>query len=73
MQVLQEYFAVATRKLGLSADFVQERVETYARFDIVILQPADLLAAIDLHRQHQFSIWDALIIRAALISNCVTL
>jgi predicted nucleic acid-binding protein len=73
MQVLLEYFAGATRKLRLSVDFAQERVEEYARFKIVILKPADLLAAIDLHRQHQFSIWDALIIWAALVSNCDTL
>ena len=30
----------------------------------------DLLAAIDLHRLHGFSIWDALVVRAALVSRC---
>ncbi|HYU25939.1 MAG TPA: PIN domain-containing protein [Thermoanaerobaculia bacterium] len=73
MQVLQEYFAVATQKLGLSAEFARERVERYVRFDVVILKPADLLAAIALHQRYQFSIWDALIVRAALISGCETL
>jgi predicted nucleic acid-binding protein len=33
----------------------------------------DLLAAIDLHRQHQVSIWDALIVRAAQRSACTVL
>ena len=36
-------------------------------------RPADLLAAIDLHRIHRFSIWDSLIVRAALNANCTTL
>jgi predicted nucleic acid-binding protein len=70
MQVLQEYFNNATRKLRLSAAYARTRVETYMRLKIVTLDPPDLLEAIDLHRRYQFSIWDALIIRAALISNC---
>lgn len=73
MQVLQEYFDIAMKKLRLSAEFARERVKKYARLNVVILEPADLLAAIDLHREHQFSIWDALIIQAALISHCDTL
>lgn len=70
MQVLQEYFSVATQKLGLSAEFARARVGEYAHFTVVILEPTDLLAAIDLHREHQFSIWDALIVWAALRSQC---
>jgi len=73
MQVLQEYFAVATQKLRLGADLAQKRVARYSQFEVVVLEPVDLLAAIDLHRDHQFPIWDALIIRAALISHCETL
>jgi predicted nucleic acid-binding protein len=70
MQVLLEYFRGATRKLHLSADLAQKRVVTYSQFEVVIPDPGDLLAAIDLHREHQFSIFDALIVRAALISHC---
>jgi predicted nucleic acid-binding protein len=70
LQVLQEYFSAATRKLGIDAAIARRKVELYSRLDVVRLQPSDLLAAIDLHRLHQFSIWDALILRAALISGC---
>jgi predicted nucleic acid-binding protein len=70
MQVLQEYFAVATQKLRLDVNLAQKRVARYSQFEVVILEPVDLLAAINLHRDHQFSIWDALIVRAALISDC---
>ena len=70
LQVLQEYFSAATRKLGIDAAIARRKVELYSRLDVVRLDPSDLLAAIDLHRLHQFSIWDALILRAALISGC---
>jgi predicted nucleic acid-binding protein len=70
LQVLQEYFAVATRKLGLSATAVRRRIELVSRLDVVILGVEDVLAAIDLHRLHNFSIWDALVIRAALNAGC---
>ena len=73
LQVLQEFFAAATRKLGMSSEDARRRVVRYSRFDTVTLFPADLLAAIDLQRLHHFSIWDSLIVRAALNANCVTL
>ena len=73
MQILQEYFAAATRKLGMSSEDARRRVELYSRFDVVTLNPADLLAAIDLHRLHNLSIWDSLVVRAALNGSCATL
>lgn len=73
IQVLQEYFAAATRKLGLSVDYAQERVTNYAVMSVVRPRLADVLAAIELHRRYKFSIWDALIIRTALIVRCETL
>ena len=73
LQVLQEFFAAATRKLGMSSEDAGRRVVQYSRFDIVILGAADLVAAIDLHRLHHLSIWDALVVRAALNGACATL
>ena len=73
LQVLQEFFAAATRKLGMPAEHARRRVVLYSRFDVVTLSPADLLAAIDLHRLHRLSIWDGLIVRAALNGACTTL
>jgi predicted nucleic acid-binding protein len=70
LQVLQEYFAVATRKLKMDTFSARRRIEVYSAFDVVQLDSDDLLGAIDLHRLHGFSIWDALIVRAALISGC---
>ena len=73
LQVLQEYFSAATRKLGMDAENARQRVVLYARFDIITLAPADLLAAIDLHRLHHLSIWDCLIVRAALTGKSTRL
>jgi len=73
LQVLQEFFAAATRKLTLTAVEARRRVEMFSHLDIVRLDLDDVLAAIDLHRLHDLSIWDALIVRAATMSGCRTL
>ena len=73
LQVLQEYFSAATGKLGMDAENAKQRVVLYTRFDVATLAPADLLAAIDLHRLHHLSIWDCLIVRAALNGSCTML
>lgn len=70
LQVLQEYFSASKKKLGLSADSARQKIQLFSRLDVVILGVPDLLAAIDLHRLHQLSIWDALVIRAALNGGC---
>ena len=73
LQVLQEFFAAATRKLGMGAGAARERVLLYARFEVVRLTTDDLLAAIDLHRLHGLSFWDGLIVQAALTGGCTVL
>ena len=70
LQVLQEYFAAATRKLHLDAALVRRKVELLAKFDVAKPEVGDVLAAIDLHRLHGLSFWDALIIRMAKQSGC---
>jgi predicted nucleic acid-binding protein len=72
-QVLQEYFAVATRKLGLSADRARLRVEELSRLNVVQIDPDLILSAIDLHRLHKVTFWDALVIRSAAAGGCAKL
>ena len=69
-QVLQEYFVVATRKLGLPADRVRQRVAALAQLDVVVVRPDLVLGAIDLHRLHSISFWDALVVRSASAAGC---
>jgi predicted nucleic acid-binding protein len=70
MQVLQEYFVTVTRKLGVEATVARRKVELLAEFDVAAPDIGDILAAIDLHRLHNFSFWDSLILRAAKQAGC---
>lgn len=69
LQVLQEYFAVATRKLGIAAEIAQSRVQILTRCRVVRFEPDDIVAAIELHRLVSISFWDALIVHAARIAG----
>ncbi|MGD0760991.1 MAG: PIN domain-containing protein [Candidatus Sulfotelmatobacter sp.] len=73
LQVLQEYFVTVTRKLQVDARVARRKVELLAEFDVATPDVADILAAIDLHRLHGFSFWDALILRAAKQAGCSVL
>jgi predicted nucleic acid-binding protein len=70
LQVLQEYFVTVTRKLRVDAAIARRKVELLAEFDVAAPDVADVLAAIDLHRLHGFSFWDALILRTAKQAGC---
>ena len=70
LQVLQEYFVTATKKLKIDARRARRKVELLSEFDVAMPDVADILAAIDLHRLHSFSFWDALILRSAQQSGC---
>lgn len=69
-QVLHEYFVTATRKLGVPVEIARRKVELLSTLNLVILDGQDALGAIDLHRLHGFSFWDALIVRAAMKAGC---
>jgi len=70
LQVLQEYFVTVTRKLRLDPRIARRKVELIAEFDVASPEVADILAAIDLHRLHGVSFWDALVLRAAKQAGC---
>ncbi len=69
-QILQEYFVVATRKLGVPAEMARKKVEALAVLDVVLVRPELILAAVDLHRLHKLSFWDALVVRCAAAAGC---
>jgi predicted nucleic acid-binding protein len=73
LQVLQEYFVTATKKLHIDPGIARRKVELLAEFDVVAPDLGDILAAIDLHRLHGFSFWDALVLQTAKQSGCSTL
>jgi predicted nucleic acid-binding protein len=72
-QIMQEFFVVATRKLGIPKERARRRVEALARLNVVLVRPELVLSAIDLHRLHSLSFWDALVIRCAAAAGCARL
>ena len=72
-QVLQEFFVVTTRKLGVSARSARRKIELLSVLDVVRPQVADVLAAVDLHRLHGISFWDGMVLRAAHVAGCTVL
>ena len=48
----------------------RRKVELLAEFDVVAPEIPDILAAIDLHRLHGVSFWDAMVLRAAKQAGC---
>jgi predicted nucleic acid-binding protein len=73
LQVLQEYFVTVTRKLRLDPAIARRKVELLAEFDVSSPDLSDILAAIDLHRLHNISFWDALVLRSAQQAGCAVL
>jgi predicted nucleic acid-binding protein len=73
LQVLQEYFVTVTQKLHVEPSVARRKVELLAEFHVAAPQLTDVLAAIDLHRLHGFSFWDALILRMAQQAGCEVL
>ncbi len=69
-QVLQEFFVNATRKLGVPAEIASKKVELLMRLEVVIVRSELILSAIDLHRLHGLSFWDALVVRSAAAAGC---
>ena len=73
LQVLQEYFVTLTRKLAVSAELAQRKVEILARGRVVQFHADDVIAAIELHRLTAISFWDALIVQAARSAGAAVL
>lgn len=73
LQVLQEYFAAATRRLRVAPDIAQQKVTLMARGRVVRFDTGDIIAAIELHRLTQISFWDAMIVHAARLAGAAIL
>ena len=69
-QVLQEFFVIATRKLGVEASIARRKVELLSHLDLVLVRLELILGAIDLHRLNQISFWDALVVKCAAAAGC---
>ena len=74
-QVLAEFFVTVTRKLErpLDASTARQAVSELAELPVVATDARLVIDAVDLAQEHQLSLWDALIVQAAVTAGCTTL
>lgn len=72
VQVLQEFYVNITRKVKRPLTPVQARevVEEYLTWTIVENTKALLRSALKLHHAAKLSFWDAMVVQAAIASDC---
>lgn len=64
-QVIQEFYAVGTRKLGMTRQRAYSDVVRFLKLPLVIVGPEHIAGAIDNEAKYQVSFWDGLIVAAA--------
>ncbi|MCL4475422.1 MAG: PIN domain-containing protein [Nitrospirae bacterium] len=66
-QVLQEFFAIATKKIPKPLDIseAKEIVRVLLKWPVVVNNGNSILDAIDIHSRYKYSFWDSMIIESA--------
>lgn len=72
-QVLQEFYNTMLRRRFMPAAAAQALCELWAEHEVVNATPSLLFQAFALQQRYQTSLWDALIVQAALDGGCTTL
>src|SRR4051794_26262575 len=74
IQVLIEFFSVATKKLRISSPDAEAVMREWSSWMTIHRpDPTDILRAAGLQREFQISWWDALILNSAIELGCSTL
>jgi predicted nucleic acid-binding protein len=69
-QVMQEFYAVATRKLGMEPLAAEDSLRAMQAFEVVNIHPAIIFDAIGFAVSNRIAFWDALIVAAASAAGC---
>lgn len=69
-QVLLEFYATSVRRGLLGAPQALELVRLWAAHDTVPQTPDLVTRGLELHQAHSLSLWDGLIVQAALDARC---
>jgi predicted nucleic acid-binding protein len=72
-QVMQEFYAVTTRRQLLSAAQAEALLRVWGESPVVLGSPELVLRAVAMQQSRQMSVWDALIVQAALDGGCARL
>lgn len=72
LQVLQEFYVTLTQKISkpISVKLALDLVRQYGAWETAEVDVENLIEAVHLQQKYKFAFWDALIIQAALSSNC---
>jgi len=72
VQVLQEFFVVATQKVAkpLETSIAAGIIKELSFWRVHEPGSNDVLEAIELHRRYQISFWDAMVLQSAVQLNC---
>jgi predicted nucleic acid-binding protein len=72
-QAISEFYAVATRKLGIAPELAWSSAERYFAWDPHPVDESLLRRAREIERRYRLSWWDAGIVAAAQLQDCVLL
>ena len=72
-QVVLEFFAVLTRKLGITRDAAEEATASLMELEVVATDARLVREGLRISRDHDISHWDGMIIAAAAASGCEVL
>ncbi|MDD5307409.1 MAG: PIN domain-containing protein [Deltaproteobacteria bacterium] len=72
-QVMQEFYVVATRKLGADPVLVKSMLASLSNLELVTVTPEMIGEAVDLSILNRLSFWDALIVASASVARCEAL
>jgi predicted nucleic acid-binding protein len=64
-QVVQEFYAAGSGKLGIPRRELREAVAALLDFPLIVVGPSQIASAIENAERHQIPFWDALILAAA--------
>ena len=70
IQVLAEFYAAATKKLGIASQEAEEILADLGGWIIHRPGHADLLRAVRFQRRYKMSWWDALVVNSAVELGC---
>ena len=73
IQVLTEFYVVATRKLRITSEEAEEIVQDFGAWTLHRPAHIDLVRSAALHRRYNVNWWDALIMNSALELGCSVL
>ena len=70
IQVLQEYFWTATRKLSIDPSIAIEKLMLFAKADVMTPLADDVVLAARASADWKLSFWDTMIVQMALRADC---